>query len=104
MKTLEEEIAQAEQNLAKLQQQKAKQDRLEKQLTQAQKIAIQLHSLLCRWNHTDGCDWDYRDLADPNTWTAQYGPHAKYLEKAEQALKMADPDTIINLTKILKGN
>ena len=36
-----------------------------------------LHAMLCHWNHTDGCSWDYEDWDKPG--------HARmwYLELAE---------------------
>lgn len=24
------------------------------------KLAEKIHAKMCRWNHTDGCDWSYR--------------------------------------------
>jgi len=40
-------------------------------------LAEALHVLLCRGNHTDGCDWHY------GSWTQPSYAHQKYLRKAE---------------------
>jgi hypothetical protein len=43
-------------------------------------VAERLHSLLCHWNHTDGCSWEYQ------TWQNPGDARMRYVEKAEGVL------------------
>lgn len=94
---LNDELATARQKLADLEAEADKLKKQEETLTPAQNVAVTLHERLCRGNHTDYCDWYYRDLTNPQTWTGEYSTHKKYLEKAEKALAVADGATIINV-------
>lgn len=40
-------------------------------------LAAKLHELLCRENHTDGCDWYYGSFDDP-LWS-----HKRFLKMAK---------------------
>jgi hypothetical protein len=54
------------------------------------RLAKTLHSMLCHWNHTDGCSWHYESWDGPNNRTRQ-----EWVEKAKRALQVADEPTII---------
>lgn len=43
-----------------------------------QELATKLHDYFCPYNHTDGCDWPYRD-----DWDEKWSAHKQYYEKAE---------------------
>ena len=51
------------------------------------KIAEKLHDACCRWNHTDGCAWEYEvDRGDEDKmWEMQ--AHRRYLNNVEKILK-----------------
>jgi hypothetical protein len=51
-------------------------------------IAELLHSKLCHWNHTDGCNWFY----DNGSWNES--SRQEYLKKAKNVLKIASADLI----------
>jgi len=61
------------------------------------RLAETLHSMLCHWNHTDGCSWYYETWEAPNNNT-----HMRYLDKARKALEIADEDTIIKILSIVR--
>lgn len=47
-------------------------------------LARQLHTLLCKWNHTDGCAWYYESKNKKEDWTGH--AHAEYLGKARKLM------------------
>lgn len=47
-------------------------------------LAITAHSLLCCYNHTDGCSWGYEEGENVD-WN--YGEHARWLDKIEKILQ-----------------
>lgn len=51
-----------------------------------QKIAEGLHKILCRWNHTDGCDWEYGGWSNP-LWS-----HKKHYTKARMLFDLYKGD------------
>lgn len=59
-------------------------------LPEDKQLAIELHELLCHWNHTDGCGWFYE-----KDWTGY--AHERYLVKARAVLA----DTKMNLDAIV---
>lgn len=62
-------------NELKLKLEKVKQESPEKLL------AIQLHGMLCNYNHTDGCGWHYEIYNGVHDWTK--GEHSRWLMKAQ---------------------
>jgi hypothetical protein len=71
-----------------------------------QHLAIQLHSMLCHWNHTDGCGWEYEiGRGKVHDWNGS--SHAPYLIKAKkitaycnkQGILPANVIDILGLTK-----
>ena len=74
-------------------------------LPQEHQLAITLHSLLCRWNHTDGCSWEYEGTKGIDDWRGH--AHSKYLEKAVKVKAFCDrvgipTDEAINLIHLLE--
>lgn len=75
-------VAEAEQALAAAQAELKLAESGGGELTPEQTLAIALHSVNCRSNHTDVCGWEYeiknRTEHQWDNWT-----HAKYLKQAE---------------------
>ena len=59
------------------------------------KLAEAIHDKVCRWNHTDGCSWNYEkwDGSTPSGSTTK----DRYLEKAKKILKVVDFETAIDV-------
>lgn len=51
-----------------------------------QRVAEEIHELLCNWNHTDGCGWFY------GSWNSMGHPRGEYLKKAKAVLQVVDGD------------
>lgn len=49
------------------------------------KLAEKIHAKTCRWNHTDGCSFEYEDWYDNLGSSRQH-----YVEKAERILAKVD--------------
>jgi hypothetical protein len=56
------------------------------------KLAITLHSILCRWNHADGCGWFYEVKDGIDDWNGQ--SHAPYLTKARMVISFCGRHSI----------
>jgi len=77
-------------------------------LPEEYKLAITLHSLLCHWNHTDGCSWEYEKYEGPNkdiNWNGH--AHAEYLRKSRKILSFCNcnkisPEDAIKILEISK--
>lgn len=52
-----------------------------------EQLAIELHSILCHSNHTDGCDWHYEISDGIHEW--ERASHARYLVKANKLILFA---------------
>lgn len=63
-------------------------------------LADALHSLLCHWNHTDGCSWGYEVHNGVIDWTGY--AHRSYLEKAEEIVQHAPVETIIQVVRLIR--
>ena len=50
-----------------------------------QHLAIHLHDKMCKFNHTDGCDWFYRIKNEVHDWDSY--AHKEWLQKASKILK-----------------
>tara|TARA_S200002703_G_scaffold144797_1_gene138672 strand:+ start:412 stop:738 length:327 start_codon:yes stop_codon:yes gene_type:complete len=73
-------------------------------ISESKKLAIRLHELLCTHNHTDGCNWEYKDPFDSNTWEAKFSPHYRYHQKAKALIQIMidnelDIDTVMEIIK-----
>lgn len=82
------EIARRKQELAELETQ------LEVAKTEPEDIQLarQLHSLLCQWNHTDGCGWYHESKNKKEDWTGH--AHAQYLGKARRLMHFCKKKSI----------
>lgn len=62
------------------------------ELPEEYRLAITLHSMLCHYNHTDGCGWEYEYLQKPKGWIGKAAAdwnghaHSKYLTKARKVM------------------
>jgi hypothetical protein len=95
MKSIEDQIKEAEIALEKLKKEKAILDRL----TPAQRLAILLHDETCRSNHTDGCSWDYERCGNVHDWNKS--AHLMYHGQAQKLLEIAKFD-IVRYTVMLQ--
>lgn len=82
------------------------QDKAFSALKDNEKLAIQLHGMLCHSNHIDGCGWDYEMLTgNIDDWSG--GAHGRYLGKANNIINACDhrdinPRSILAMVKILR--
>jgi len=68
-------------------------------------LARELHSMLCTWNHTDGCSWFYEAERGVDDWTRF--AHGEYLGKATKLIRWCgnhgvSTDAAVNLLKLFK--
>lgn len=56
-------------------------------LSDDERLAIVLHSILCRSNHTDGCSWFYEFKNQMHQWDT--GTHSSYLRKSQKLIEVA---------------
>jgi len=71
-----------------------------------QQLAKQLHSMLCTWNHTDGCSWFYEMKNKQDDWTGH--AHGEYLKKAQMITHQCKQrnipvQTAMEVYKMVKG-
>jgi hypothetical protein len=64
-------------------------------------VATTLHSMLCRYNHTDGCGWFYREY----DWESS--EHKDYLYKANILIEFSKTysvklENLLDLIELLK--
>ena len=60
-------------------------------LPKDKKLAIHLHSILCKANHTDCCEWYYEKMeGNPLEHDWNRYAHKEYLQKAREVLKVED--------------
>ena len=52
-------------------------------------LAEMIHSKMCRWNHVDGCSWDYE------SWEKIGDSRQRYLDKATHVLSKTNLETAI---------
>ena len=57
------------------------------------RLAEELHSMQCRWNHTDGCSWYYEVSKGVVNWEGW--AHAEYLKKARKVMQVL-PDLSVD--------
>lgn len=97
MLTTEQEIQELETQLEGL---KLLQNAAQGQLTPMQQLAEALHTLKCRWNHTDGCSWEYEYKGKAADWMRDV--HKQYFMKALDLAKANPTVTVELLTQIIK--
>lgn len=87
-------------------------DKLEKELETAKlespdhQLAKELHSMLCTWNHTDGCGWYYEFKNKQDDWTGR--AHGEYLKRAQKLIHACSQEgctveKAIGLFKLIRG-
>lgn len=69
-----------------------------------ERLAVQLHKMLCHWNHTDGCSWEYEFSNGQVEWHGH--AHGKYLRKARCMLMFCNEhnvsvDKVIGIVKLM---
>lgn len=101
MTKIDDEIAGLKSEIQKLEREK---NLLE--LSDNQRLSILLHSILCNWNHTDGCGWFY-EINKDGTHQWDGAAHAPYLQKARKLIKYAkeknmDVVDLIGIYEVLK--
>ena len=101
MTSLKEQIKQKEAELAEL---KLRIEQ-EQALSDDEKLAIQLHSILCKWNHVDGCSWEYEINKNVHNWNGN--AHSEYLRKAAKLRNEMEPliistEVALQIFKIVK--
>lgn len=95
----------------KIAQLRAEADKLEaadkafRELPDEHKLAITLHKMLCQWNHTDGCSWEYEFSNGQVEWHGH--AHNRYLTKALTVKKFCSnhgitTDVAIDLLRLTK--
>ena len=52
-----------------------------------EQLAIVLHGILCHWNHTDGCGFEYEIRDGIHQW--DNASHKPYLEKSRKLIRFA---------------
>lgn len=73
-------------------------------MTHEEKLADELHTMLCRHNHTDGCGWHYEIRGGNHDWNGS--SHEPYLIKARSVMTFCknyhlEPQNAINLIKLV---
>jgi hypothetical protein len=90
-------------------------DKAFSELSEEQRLAITLHSMLCHHNHIDGCGWEYEYLQRPAGWVGQAPAdwaghaHSRYLTKARNVIDYCNrhkvtTDAAIEIMKIAKDS
>ena len=97
-----------DEKIAKLEQEKqAKSDELERLKSLRHKINTKrvtiedlaglMHSTLCRWNHTDGCGFEYE-----KDWSGNV--HQEWIRKAEKVASVSDITTAYLVIEALNAS
>jgi hypothetical protein len=68
------------------------------------KLATSLHSILCKYNHTDGCGWFYEFKDKKDDWGAS--SHGEYLKKAQNLIHKCkdlniEPESAIDIVRMV---
>lgn len=62
----------------------------------AKTLADLIHSLTCRWNHIDGCGWEYENA---ESYTKPNSSRNGYYVRAKKMLSGEDPKEFIRVLK-----
>lgn len=68
-------------------------------LNEAQVLSLMLHMSICNYDHNDYCGFYYADLSNEYSWTK--GDQKKWLEKAENILKIVTFDEAYEIARLL---
>jgi hypothetical protein len=76
-----------------------------KQESPDQQLARTLHTMLCGWNHTDGCGWFYEMKNKEDDWNGH--EHGEYLKKANMLIRRCqkegiEVDKVMEVYKMVK--
>lgn len=99
---IEEKIKKHKDDLAKLE----KELEVARQEDPDHQLAKELHSMLCTWNHTDGCGWFYEFKDKKDDWTRD--AHREYLGRARKLIHACNNEGVtveraIEIFKLIKG-
>ena len=97
----------------KIKEHKTELAKLEKELETArleppeEQLAKELHSMLCTWNHTDGCGWYYEFKNKKDDWTGS--AHGEYLGRARKLMHKCQEEGIsvenaLSIFKVIRGH
>lgn len=92
---LESEVAELEKSIQDRKREFAK-------LTPAHELAEELHGLLCRGNHTDGCSWGYENWSELGQ--NAHSVKGRYLSMAKEALRVTDMKTVLGVIEAIRNN
>jgi len=92
---LNEELAKAQEEVERIQQEIAEREAL----SEDKRFAVDLHDATCHADHTERCGWFYEH--GPNVWNN--GTHKRYLDKANEILKVVDAETTMKVLKAVRG-
>lgn len=65
------------------------------------RLAEELHTLQCRWNHTDGCGWFYEFNNGVPNW--QGWAHEQYLNKAREVMKVLPDLSVDEILRVVQA-
>jgi hypothetical protein len=68
-------------------------------LSTGQRLAVELHEMNCRHNHTDGCSWHYEKGA--KAWDANT-EHDRWYRRAMNATKFVDAEMVLKIAHAIK--
>lgn len=71
--------------------------------TEEQRLAEELHAMLCRQDHTEGCSWGYEVSGSGKGWDSGY-THGEYLKRAQSVLEIVDAETALEVLTAAKAN
>ena len=96
---LKSEITYKEQEIKRLEQQLEREKLLNPKVKE---IATLLHDMLCRWNHTDGCSWEYEN--DGDFVNERSETRGRYYRRAMKIVESRDADTVIDVLTFIQAN
>ncbi len=94
--TLEQDIANLE---TQLETARALREVTQGKATPMQNLAEELHTMLCHWNHTDGCGWYYEIRKEVTDWTGY--AHKDYFAKAVALTRLNPNMKVEDLTNVV---
>lgn len=100
IESIDSEIRKHEQKISDLMNEKKRLAEDTQAMTVQGQLAIKLHDKFCRWNHIDGCGWDYEFVDSKHNWNGY--AHKEYWNKAGKILKSGvDPKEAIKFMELV---